>query len=142
MKQSEDGFRPEVTHYKLVFTDEKLAGLRVTVSSMPIRKRLAFDEHRWQPVTTFQEVTEKKTFLLQTLSEVLVTWNLLDPRTGKPVPPTVDGMLDQDPEVMDPIVNAWIEAIAPAPRPLPTPEKPDPLADIPTTPIRDSDRPE
>ena len=120
--------RPARTHYRLTFPDLPMEDgsdpLEVTISSMSVRQRLAFDAMRFTPVTSAAELTQRTRDLAAWLGSVLVSWTLQDDQ-GAPVPTTAEAILDQDEPLIATITAEAIAAITGVPRtplaPAPTP---------------------
>lgn len=62
----------------------------------------------------------------------LKSWNLRDPRTGEPLPPTGEGVASLDIRVLSAIVSTWVAWLGRVPLPLPE-TSPEPTA-LPTRP--------
>jgi hypothetical protein len=104
------GFRPEPTHYHLRFADPAFKGLEVEIQRMNIGESLEFDKARLTQATTVEESEKKALTIAGMVAAKLVAWNLED-QTGQPVPTTLDGVLSQDDTVINPIIEAWVDAI-------------------------------
>ncbi len=102
-------------HYRLSFSDERLAGLQVVIRSVSIRRRIAFNKIRFTLPTTNEEADRYVSDIYAELADRLVEWNLRD-EYGNPVPLTVDGLMDQHDYVTEAIVKAWVEVIDAQPK--------------------------
>lgn len=104
---SAEGFRPEPTVYKLYF-DEKsgLDGLSVRTRTLTIAE---FNQMIiWTSGgETAAETAKFNENLAQLFIGKLVSWNLLDPETGDPVPPTVEGFMQSERPLINKIIGAW-----------------------------------
>jgi hypothetical protein len=139
------GCRPEPTVYHLTFPDHPdLPGLEVRLSSMSIGERIEFDRMRLTPATTAEQAWAKDRAMAEALGARLLSWNLLDPKTGEPVPPTAEGVLSQEGRHINPVVVAWLDAITGVRRPLDSTQDPtttngtsgsDLMASIPSQPL-------
>lgn len=104
---------------RLVFEGE-LAGLEVTVRSSSV---LIYDEIAELATKPFSSPPSKEDLaavrdLYRKFSGVLVSWNLeeLDDdgpdAKSVPVPATLDGLLSQEPSLVNSMVTAWMDAAA------------------------------
>lgn len=118
-----EGFTPEPTHYRLSFADESLAGLVVTVRSVSIRRRIAFNKTRFTAPKTTEEADKYIQDVYAEFCDRLVDWNLTD-EDGNKVPKTVDGLLDQDEKVVEAIMKAWIGVVDAQPQSKEVPDCP------------------
>lgn len=133
----ESGFRPEPRVYHLTFpAHPDVPGMQVRLASMSILERLEFDTMRFTPVANALEIPEKDRRMAQALAERLISWNVLDPKTGDPVPPTLEGILSLDDWVINPIVEAWIDAITGVRRPLAPPASADGMEVMDSIPVQ------
>lgn len=111
------GFRPEPTHYRLFFEDQKYAGFEVTIARMTVGEALAFDETRATAATTSAELTGKMRQIAEQIAGHLVEWNLEDEH-GAPVAPTADALLGLEEPLFDAVIDAYIQALKGVPAPL------------------------
>lgn len=107
---SSEGFTPEPMHYRLNFSDGRLGGLQVTVRSVSIRRRIAFNKVRFAVPQNSEEADKYVQDIYAEFIDRLVDWNLRD-EDGNKVPKTVDGLLDQHDYVVEEILKAWIGVI-------------------------------
>lgn len=105
-----DGFTPEPTHYRLRFADGRLDGMTVTVRSVSIRRRIAFNKTRFTLPRTDEEAEQYIQDIYAEFIDRLVDWNLTY-EDGTKVPKTVDGLMDQDEHVAQQLIKAWFEVI-------------------------------
>jgi hypothetical protein len=105
----EMGFRPEPTIYKLNFKDSRLEGLTVRIGGCTVSE--------WQETLRNAEPDSGEAManandqMMALFAKYLVEWDLDDPRTGQPVPPTVDGIASQENKMITEIVIAWQKAM-------------------------------
>lgn len=112
------GYKRPPKIYKLRFVDEEFDGLEVrakSISTKILMEISSFGDLRGKvdPNTAGPELER----MFEVFSKSLVSWNLEDD-DGNPVPPTVDGILEQDIDFMLEIISAWMEAIAGVPEDL------------------------
>lgn len=111
------GFKAKKKLYRLVFDETTdLSGLQVTMTSVSMGTLL-----RLQEMSARGEEVVKDDVSFRDVVEVFVgamlSWNLVDD-DERPVPVTVDGVLDQDPDFIMEVVTAWTKAISGVPDPL------------------------
>lgn len=87
--------------YKLVFDDPEMNGLEVRARSVSIGAMRKVQE------------TNDEFLMMELFSKALVSWNLED--DGVPVPATLEGLQDQDADLVLAIVGAWMGTIAGVP---------------------------
>lgn len=103
------GFRPEPTIYKLSFKDSHLDGLTVRIGGCTVAE--------WQETLRSANpedgtgVADANEQMLALFAKYLVEWDLEDPRTGEPVPPTMEGLNTQENRLIAEIVVAWQKAM-------------------------------
>lgn len=106
------GKRRDPRKYKLTFADGDYEGLHVTLRSVTIRElrdmRAVNDEE--DP----SAVTER---LAGVIAAHLVEWDRED-EDGRPLPPTLESLLDEEPDLIHSIVGEWTQAIAGVSAPL------------------------
>ncbi len=103
MVDQEDGYEFPADTFDLTFSEGKFAGLKVVCVSGSIAQYRALDQ--------LDPTAGRDAYLVglcNVFAESLVSWNLR--RRGKPVPPTLDGLLHQDPLLVTTIVNTWLDA--------------------------------
>jgi hypothetical protein len=142
------GYKPVRTVYKLNFSQTDHAGLEVTARGTTINGLRKFihlgaeldglDAEAMTPA----ELDKALPAMFEPFARVLVSWNVLD-EDDKPVPATLDGLLDQEVGFVAEIIQAYVGAISQAPPPLPQNSgagaTPDPLeASIPMTSVKSS----
>ena len=107
------GYRREPTIYHLTFT--AYPGLEVDAKSVSVDEYLKVaalaDEMQARPDE--KQVQE----LFAWFAKRLVRWNLED-EDGKPVPPTVKGLMSQELPFVMSIVMAWVNKVVGVPAPL------------------------
>jgi hypothetical protein len=105
--------------YRLIFEGE-LAGLEVVArsTSAAAYKRISgFANREWSNPPSDEDLAEFEA-LGEAFAAVLVEWNLEEEVTvkgktvRKAVPPTLKGFMDQDLELVQAIVLAWMDAVA------------------------------
>jgi len=115
------GFCPELTHYKLTFTELKgedgSDAPEITMRRMSLGEAIDFDALREEQPATAAAARVKVTKVAATIADGLVAWNLVNP-DGSPRPTTVEGVLSLSEPVMVAIVDAWIAAMRGIPAPL------------------------
>jgi hypothetical protein len=111
------GFKPERTHYKLVFADPGWAGFEVVMTSMSMEMFVmtaALTQLSAEQLAKSPETIDR---LFTSLADCLVSWNL-DDQHDNPVPATKDGLYTQDLDFIMKIAQAWGQAVASVPDPL------------------------
>lgn len=108
------GYIPKKTTYKLDFAGTEQEGLEVQLRALDTGQMLDLTELIEQAESDAQ--ARNALFLL--LAEQLVSWNV-ETEDGAPVPATIDGVRAQEPAFNNAIINAWQEAMAGVPTPLP-----------------------
>lgn len=100
------GHKRKKKTYRLVWPeDHESHGLVVRIRSLSMREMLNLrrpDED--------SDLTDDSAVAL--FASKLVSWNLEDEDTGEPVPPTLDGVLDQDNDFVLEMIGAWTAAAA------------------------------
>lgn len=102
--------------YKLTFEDEDLAGLEVTIRSLPIREFLKVTAMAAKPNTDPESVKTSEE-ILRVLAGQITEWNL-DDEFGDPVAADYDGLLNQELDFVMRIFTAWMDAMGKVPDPL------------------------
>lgn len=109
--------------YRLLFEDpdSDLNGLEVVARSATVatyQRLAALKERDYTAVPTAEDLAENDT-IYRSFATVLVSWNLEEPKNPakpdgptKPVPATYEGLVAQDPEFVDAIILAWMQAVA------------------------------
>lgn len=106
------GYTPEPTVYNIAFAGQgRLDGLEVKIASMSMGERFEYDRMRLAPVSTVEQIFAKNRAVAEKLADRIISWNVLDPKTGQPVPPTLDGLLAQEEYVVNAISGAWHDAL-------------------------------
>lgn len=112
------GYRHEAKVYKLTFED--YPGLEVTAKSVSTGRlmKLMRMAVRLNDKADGGDLTEQDADAVDALftgfSKALVGWNLED-EDGEPVPPTRDGIEEQEFDFMLGVINSWIETVAGTP---------------------------
>lgn len=106
------GYRHKAKTYKLTFDD--YPGLEVVTKSASINvlskmMRLAVEVDGVGTDDLTAEDIDKMDELYAGFAKALVSWNLED-EDGTPVPTTVEGVRDQDPDFILSIIMSWAEA--------------------------------
>lgn len=109
------GSRRNPKQYKLVFADGDYEGLEVVMRSVTIR------EMRQMRGTSSDE-SGGDTFdqLLGLVASHMVQWTRED-EDGQPLPPTLESLEDEEPDLIHIIIGKWTEAVAGVPAPLEQP---------------------
>lgn len=103
------GFRVQRTVFNLRFkTGSHLDGLFVQAKSISMGEvmNLGSEADKARQGAGVDEISN----LIKRFSEELVEWDLED-EDGTPTPPTLEGLLSHDPNVVLPIVLAWFDAM-------------------------------
>lgn len=111
------GFRPERTHYKLVFADPEWSGFECVMTSMSMDMFIlsaSLTQLSAEDIARQPKVIDR---LFTSVAECMVDWNL-ENQHGDPVPPTKDGLYSQDLDFIMKIAAAWGQAVAAVPDPL------------------------
>lgn len=112
--------------YRLVFADPEFEGLEVRAKSVPTGDFLKITElMSLKDSGGFTaDDKDKLTDLFATFADALIDWNVEDDErdeqgnlTGRdvPVPPTLEGLLTQDLDMVLEIIKAWMDAVATVP---------------------------
>ena len=103
------GYRPPTTGQKLDFAGTEHEGLEVTVDAAPMGAALGITElFGTARQRNSQEAAGALREVLATFASVLEAWNVEHPRTGEPVPPTVEGLLSLDTDFVMFVIGAWL----------------------------------
>lgn len=95
------GYRPQRKRYELVFQD--MPGLEVTVKSASIGELREIEE---------LNNTQDRLALFRVFADKLISWNMEDPESGEPMPPTLDSILALEVETIMPIIVGWVQTVA------------------------------
>lgn len=106
------GNRRDPKKYSITFADGDYEGLNVILRSVTIRELRELRADR--PDETPAETTER---MAQVVAEHLVEWNRED-EAGMPLAPTLESLLDEEPDFIHLLVAEWTQAIAGVPAPL------------------------
>ena len=87
--------------YKLIFQDEDMAGVEITVKSLTSGQLIELQEAQ------SSGIHEKFTSML---AEQLVSWNVED-EDGTPIPPTLEGIRSMDIDFNNRVVDAWTDQV-------------------------------
>lgn len=117
------GYRRAKKTYKLVFADEEMEGLEVTMKALTVGEfmdlaALASKVGGGVDEDDLSGLAEAADAMFKSLADKLDHWNLED-EDGKPVEASYDGVRSQDMGFVLVIVNAWMNGIAAVPLPLP-----------------------
>jgi hypothetical protein len=113
------GYKREKKIYNLVFSDPEMNGLEVKTESASLGAYLKIVELAMRMQSSGAEDLDLAALdeLFGRFASVLVSWNLEveavvngEP-VDQPVPATKDGLLDQDPDFVMAIINAWTSAV-------------------------------
>jgi hypothetical protein len=111
------GFKAKKKLYRLTFADDTdMAGLEITMASVSMATLLRMQDlsdrgpELANDMTAFHES-------VSIFTGAMLSWNLEDDE-DRPVPVTVEAVLDQDPEFILAIIAAWTKAISGVPDPL------------------------
>ena len=136
------GYRRKIYH--LTWAEgHSLHGLEVSLTGMSIERLVTVQEAARAlmsdgPAGDLKAATET---ICAQVAKSLLSWNLED-HDGQPVPPTHEGIADQDVGLITQIVADWMGAIASVDSPLPPPSngggKPMPEVSIPMVPLSPS----
>lgn len=108
------GFKAKKKLYKLIFADEDMAGLEVTMTSVPMGDLMSLQQ--LDPKRAANDPAEFRE-LLGIFAGAMLSWNLVDDN-DQPVPITVDAFLKQDIDFIFAIIDAWSTAVAGVSAPL------------------------
>lgn len=111
------GFKPERTHYKLVFADPEWAGFECVMTSTSMEVMVMVAAMSQVPTDQLMKQTDKLDRLFTEVGKCLISWNLED-QYDQPIPATKAGLYTQDIDFILKVVAAWGEAIASVPDPL------------------------
>lgn len=107
-----DGFRPEVDEYTVTYDEPNMRGLVAHFEEVPVGDALDLDVLRFgAPSETPAERKERLTDLYGIVAGVLAGWNLLHPKTGQPVPPTVAGLMSLKQDFVNDVIAGYINAL-------------------------------
>lgn len=116
------GFEYRRTVYKLKFADADLEGLEVIARGTTINGLLKLisvgaELDGLGEDATPAELREKLPAMFAPFAKVLVSWNLEE--DGKPVPATLEGLMDQEVPFVARIIESYVAGVSQAPPPLP-----------------------
>lgn len=126
------GYRPQRKVYVLDF-GEKYQGLEVKVRAGTLGQMLALQRLSGEDLTA-----DQLDGLFAGFAELLKEWNVEDPDSGEPVPPTVDGLKSLPPDLAQDIIATASQVLAGVPDPLPEGSadgRPSVVASLPTVPL-------
>lgn len=101
------GFKPPCKVFKLTFADGDWAGLEVVCREGSVD---AYENLTGVPDDPKRRA-EAFTVMCESFAPVLVSWNLEDPLTGQPTPPTLAGLRSHTITTVSTIVGAWLDAV-------------------------------
>lgn len=101
------GFRREAKVYNLKFADGEFSGLQVKTRSMSLGGFVELIELVDGGALSRDNVNE----IFTRFAGVLISWNVEDPETGAPVPPTVEGLYTQELDLVQTVIEAWRDAV-------------------------------
>lgn len=118
------GYRREPRIYKLSFEDPDMDGLVVRVRSLPVGQFLELTRAAGQVEAsgTGQANAEQMDITFRGLAAAIVEWNLEEEGPDGQmwsVPADLDGLYRQDLPFVMAIIQAWLDAVAAVPPPLP-----------------------
>lgn len=117
------GFKAKRKIFHLVFSDEDMEGLRVTIRSTSMENILLMAEmDEMTPTALTKEDIAKLRSAFDIVSQSMVSWNLED-EDGVAIPATVASLLDQEPEFVMSIIKAWTRAMTQVAAPLAPPSQ-------------------
>ncbi|MCT2591153.1 hypothetical protein LHJ74_14760 [Streptomyces sp. N2-109] len=128
------GYKRKRRTYDLDFTGTEDAGLQVRMGGLSVAEML-----RIQGITEPTEDDERWGFEL--LASRLISWNLEEEEDGRPVPCTLDAILELDWDFVTRINEAWVDAIGGVSGPLESSSPaggPSPVVQIPMAPLSPS----
>ncbi len=111
------GFKVKKKLYKLVFADEDMQGLEVTMTSVPTGHLLRLQELSSAGSTAVAKDSGTFRELIELLAGAMLSWNLEDD-DDQAVPVSVESLLAQDPDFLMEIISAWTIAITGVSAPL------------------------
>lgn len=106
------GKRRDPKKYRITFADGDYEGLHMTLRSVTIRELRGLRADREDE--TPAETTER---MAGVIAEHLVEWDRED-EAGALLPPTLESLLDEEPDFIHLVVGEWTQAIAGVPAPL------------------------
>ncbi|MCI0690227.1 MAG: hypothetical protein L0Y54_23765 [Sporichthyaceae bacterium] len=118
------GYRRDTT-YRLKFADPEFHGLEVSVRAPSVGEVIDLTERAGElsglmagdlAALAGQAGRARLEAIFADFARYLVSWNLEDAQ-GRPVPPTLDGVLTQDAPFIFQIMKAWQEYVAGVPFP-------------------------
>lgn len=124
------GYVPKKKTYRLQFEGDEYDGLEVRMHGLSTGQYMDL----FQLKEDAEEDGESRHQLFELMADRLVSWNV-EHEDGSPVPATLDGVREQDLPFTMAIIDAWQQAIAGAPAPLPQGSpagEPSLVASIPT----------
>lgn len=125
------GFRVPEAVATLIFDQPPLTGARVEarLRLSPTQYHTIKDvmERRFAPETTIDQMVDLSHEAAVLFAPALISWNLVDPVTGEPVPATLAGLDTLDIRITGPMIATWIGWLGRAPLPLPE-TSPEPTA--------------
>lgn len=108
------GFKAKKKLYKLIFADEDMAGLEVTMTSVPMGDLMKLQQ--LDPKRAAQDPAEFRE-LLGIFAGAMLSWNLEDDN-DQPIEIGVDSFLKQDINFIFEIISAWSTEVAGVSAPL------------------------
>jgi hypothetical protein len=112
------GFTVKRKVFRLVFKDSDLDGLEVLARSLNTGQFLEMESAKAERAGGGKGSEGATQRMLELLAAELVSWNAED-ENGVPIPATMDGIRAQDLDFSMKIIDAWTDAIAGVPAPLP-----------------------
>jgi hypothetical protein len=110
------GFKPPKKLYKLTFADEDMAGLVVTMHSIPVGSLLRLQELSDQGADQ-AKVTGTFREMMDMFAGALVEWNLVDEQ-DQILPTTLESVLGLDTDFLMTVITSWTQAISGVSAPL------------------------
>lgn len=111
------GHAVDRTSYRIRFEDGPLAGAEVEARSVTTGEYMRL-KGMAASAETSQEEHDHNQALFEAFAGALVSWDLEDAGTGKPIPADLTGLWTLDLGVSLQLSLRWLETVASAPRPL------------------------
>ena len=106
-----DGFQPEADEFSVTYDQPGVKGLVARFDDLSIKEALRIDVLMTGDLGETSEETEKRQTVLYTaIAEHLISWNLLHPKTGEPVPTTCDGLMSMGHRFMGKVISGYFLA--------------------------------
>ncbi|MES9522470.1 hypothetical protein [Streptomyces capoamus] len=128
------GCRRNPKQYKIKFADGDYEGLEVTMRSVSIGEMRALQGGG------DEEGRDGFDRMADLVASHMVAWNRED-EDGNPLPPTMESLEDEEPSLINLIIDRWTDAVAGVPAPLEQPSNSGasaPVESIPMAPLSPS----